>query len=714
MKSKKTILLVEDEFIIAMKEKSELEEKGYIVHHIGKGEKAVQAILDDNLAADLVLMDIDLGRGIDGTQAAQQILEHRDIPIVFLSSHIEPEIVAKTEKITSYGYVVKSAGTFVLDASMKMALKLFEARIRGREAEAEISEKTGELERFFATSLDMLCIADTDGYFRRLNQEWEKVLGYPPDELTDRKFLDFVHPDDRQATLDKISELENNQMVINFTNRYRCSDGSYRWLEWRSIPHGKLIYACARDISERIKTEDSLRKLVTRQNTLISAIPDIVMEVDNNKVYTWANRGGYEFFGDDVIGKEASYYFEDAQETYEIVQPVFKGYEDTIYVESWQRRKDGEKRLLGWWCRTLKGPDSEVIGALSTAHDITDYRQAEEALRHERERLENIISGTNIGTWEWNVQTGELTVNKRWAELIGYTLAELAPVSIQTWKQHVHPDDLNNSNELLQKHFNGQLDYYRSESRIKHKNGHWVWILDCGKVFSRTADGKPLMMMGSHHDITKLKEAESEIQKQLSEKEILLKEVHHRVKNNIANIEGFLSLQATSQLMPEVRTALQDALLRVQGMRVLFEKLLLSGDYQTIPLKSYVESLIESIISVFPESRKITINKNITDITLPTKTATSIGIIINELLTNVFKYAFSDFTGACVTINFSKTDGNAILSIHDNGIGMDERTELNKSHGFGLLIVKMMAEQLGGTFSIRTDNGTTSVLGFET
>jgi len=126
--NKKTILLVEDEVIIAMSEKLLLEKYGYYVLHVITGEQAVQAITDNNLLPiDLILMDIDLGSGINGSEAAEQILKHRNIPIVFLSSHTERDIVEKTESITSYGYVVKNSGIVVIDASIKMALRLYEA-----------------------------------------------------------------------------------------------------------------------------------------------------------------------------------------------------------------------------------------------------------------------------------------------------------------------------------------------------------------------------------------------------------------------------------------------------------------------------------------------------------------------------------------------------------------------------------------------------------
>jgi PAS domain S-box-containing protein len=129
------------------------------------------------------------------------------------------------------------------------------------ENHAKLQEITRERNKFFDLSLDLLCIATIDGMFIRLNPEWERTLGYPLDELEGKRFLDFVHPDDMQSTLDAVKTLAGNTEVINFVNRFRCRDGTYRWIEWRSSPYeGKLIYAAARDITEHKRTEEALRE----------------------------------------------------------------------------------------------------------------------------------------------------------------------------------------------------------------------------------------------------------------------------------------------------------------------------------------------------------------------------------------------------------------------------------------------------------------------
>lgn len=138
----------------------------------------------------------------------------------------------------------------------------------------------------------------------------------------------------------------------------------------------------------RTQAEEALKHLSSRQQALLDAIPDIIMEVNNDKIYTWANHAGLDFFGDDVVGKEAAYFFEGEQKTYNEIQPLLNGNDNIVYIESWQRRRDNKKRLLAWWCRVLKDDKGNTIGALSSARDITERRQAQEILAKKTQELE--------------------------------------------------------------------------------------------------------------------------------------------------------------------------------------------------------------------------------------------------------------------------------------------------------------------------------------
>ncbi|MBN1905762.1 MAG: response regulator [Deltaproteobacteria bacterium] len=129
-------------------------------------------------------------------------------------------------------------------------------------------------------------------------------------------------------------------------------------------------------------------------------------------------------------------------------------------------------------------------------------------LEKEKERLANVIEGTHAGIWEWNVQSGEIRINKMAADIIGYSIDELANLDYQTMVKLIHPDDRKRSGEIIEAHFNGESPFYDNEYRMQHKDGHWVWIQVRGRVMTRTSDGKPLMMFGTHMDITPIKEVE--------------------------------------------------------------------------------------------------------------------------------------------------------------------------------------------------------------
>ncbi|MDO9051275.1 MAG: CHASE domain-containing protein [Methylotenera sp.] len=152
--------------------------------------------------------------------------------------------------------------------------------------------------------------------------------------------------------------------------------------------------------------------------------------------------------------------------------------------------------LLIWFLAT--GRDRAIHAAKSMNNELIT----------ERQRLSSIIEGTHVGTWEWNVQTGATNFNEYWANIIGYELSELEPISIETWMKFVHPDDAKVSGELLEKHFSGELAYYECEARMRHKDGRWIWVLDRGKVTAWTEDGKPSLMAGTHQDITERKHAD--------------------------------------------------------------------------------------------------------------------------------------------------------------------------------------------------------------
>ncbi len=345
--------------------------------------------------------------------------------------------------------------------------------------------------------------------------------------------------------------------------------------------------------------------------------------------------------------------------------------------------------------------------------DVTDLKKAENLLRREQTRLRNILNVTGTGTWEWNIQTGADTFDANSAALLGYTLDELPSNSFATWMQLKHPDDLNESEALLQQHLRGETEIYTFESRMKHKNGSWVWVLGRGKVTQRDAAGKPLIMSGIHIDSTQLRQAEQRIKDLLGEKELLLREVHHRVKNNMSLICSLLSLQAGSLAEQAAVAALSDAEGRVASMMVLYDELYRSNNFGSLSVQGFLGSLVDRIVANFPQGMMVSVRKNIADFDLDVRRLQPLGIIVNELLTNCLKYAFDGRSGGTIRLSVA-VDGNSVtLILEDDGVGIPECVDFEHTTGFGLTLVRELAKQMKATLRLEREQGSRFILVFD-
>jgi PAS domain S-box-containing protein len=245
----------------------------------------------------------------------------------------------------------------------------------------------------------VLLIENETGSILEANAAAMDMYGYNRRELLALRNTDLSAEPEETSRVTRTSPAGSAIVPVRY---HRRKDGSIfpveitgRFFTWRDRP---VHVAAIRDISSRVHAEEALRAAHRHQAALLSAIPDIVMEVDVGKIYRWANAAGLEFFGEDVIGKEAAAYFVGDQDVYQAVQSVFSGNESVVYVESWQRRRDGESRLLAWRCRALKDDQGKVTGVISSAHDITEERRREKEHELLEARLRQAQKLEAIGT----------------------------------------------------------------------------------------------------------------------------------------------------------------------------------------------------------------------------------------------------------------------------------------------------------------------------
>ena len=302
-----------------------------------------------------------------------------------------------------------------------------------KQAEEALQSSNERLNHLLASTGVAIYTAKPSGDFgaTSVTENVKQIMGYDPSAFIEQSdfWIEHVHPEDKPRVLNEVSRIFK-QKRYSYEYRFLHKDGAYRWVrdEMTLIENEAdqpvEIVGYWMDITERKQAEEAMRALALRHEALLSAIPEIIMEVDKNKIYTWANPAGKEFFGEDVIGKEAAFYFEGEQDVYGAVQPLFNGEEGTIYVESRQRRRDGEKRLLGWWCRALKDDQGNVTGSLSSARDITEQRTTEEKIldlsRFPEENPNPVMRMTPDGLLlyankssqpfltDWNIEPGQI------------------------------------------------------------------------------------------------------------------------------------------------------------------------------------------------------------------------------------------------------------------------------------------------------------------
>jgi PAS domain S-box-containing protein len=267
-----------------------------------------------------------------------------------------------------------------------------------RRAEMALKEKTEELDQYFSTSLDLFCIADTQGYFRRLNPQWEKSLGYTLAELEGKRFLDFVHSDDLPATLAAIANLSSQKEVLDFTNRYRNRDGTYRWIEWRSFPKGDLIFAAARDITDRKRMEEALRESEERYRTIIENIQDVYFHFDKESNLVMASPSAAPTFGyasvAEMMGIPASSFWRDPGARVQMIESMRR---NGGFVQDWETefvRRDGTVFWASISGHLHTDKHGRYQGKEGIIRDITERKKLDEALQQALKKLNMLSSIT--------------------------------------------------------------------------------------------------------------------------------------------------------------------------------------------------------------------------------------------------------------------------------------------------------------------------------
>jgi PAS domain S-box-containing protein len=507
MKVKKTILLVDDDVLIALAEQRLIEKSGYQVIYASSGEMALELVLTKETPIDLILMDIDLGKSMDGIETASKILEHKDIPLVFLSSHTEKSYTERTEQITSYGYITKNAGETVLLASIKMAFKLHEANSALKESE----------ERF-----RLLAENAQDIIYRiELFPEWKfsyvspsstNICGYTPEEhYSDPDLgLKLVHPDDR-IIIDQLP-ISDEPFATPLTIRWQKKSGTIIWVEQNNVPvydsKGNLIAleGIARDITERKRLEQQYQESETKYRTFVDHLPGIAYSFSTTRGgLFWAKPIeeilGYspqELQANPLIWND-SIHPEDKPMVQQAIRDNAAGTEYSIEYRI--QTKDG--RWIWLYDRFIHKTILEhetIIHGL--AIDVTEQNTTKQLLESNTKFLNDLLDN-NLDLVSLTDMEGNLTYVSRSHESLGYTNTDLLNKNVISL---VHPEDQAHIIERF-KLFLKTEQPTSIEYRWKQADSSYVWLETTGKMI-KDPQGQRVNILYNSRDITARKAKE--------------------------------------------------------------------------------------------------------------------------------------------------------------------------------------------------------------
>lgn len=343
--------------------------------------------------------------------------------------------------------------------------------------------------------------------------------------------------------------------------------------------------------------------------------------------------------------------------------------------------------------------------------EICERQQVEEALRMSQARLQFLLSSTPGAVYSCKLgQNSTITfVSDNIQDLYGYQ-AEQFLENPDLWKHRLHPEDAAcHASDLSQLLTKGYDNY---EYRFQHQDGHYRWIYDQRRLV-RDTQGNPSEIIGYCLDISDRKIVEERLKTSLKEKEVLLKEVHHRVKNNLQVISSLLKLQSRYINDDEVLSLFKDSYHRVRSMALIHEKLYVSEDLAKINVADYIENLTQNLFKSYSlNATKLNFYLDIDPYWLDVDTAIPCGLIINELVSNSIKYAFPDPQAGTIRVKFYLSNGQYVLTVSDDGIGLPLDFNLNTLDTLGLQLVINLTEQLEGNIEVRSNPGTLFTLTF--
>jgi len=552
-----------------------------------------------------------------------------------------------------------------------------------------------------------------------VNPKYEEIFGYNKGEMLGKNLWDVVVPEYREVVLENIRKRIDNEInTIQYSLKAFKKDGSVIDVEVKGssmLYNGKFsIIGTLQDVTDRLRAEQELRN--SRQKLLlhVERTPLAVIEWDMNfNIVQW-NNSAEKIFGwnKEEISRMSPGTIIPEEEKQHVALMWQKLIQKTGGERSTNENvtKDGRRVMCEWYNTPLINENNEVIGVASLVEDVTERLKAEELLRAQREYLRTVIDTDPnfVFAKDWD---GRFTlVNKAVAENYGTSVDSLIGRSDSDFNSNITEVEhfLNDDREVIT---TGNPKFIPEEKVTNSITGETRWYQTI-KVPLIGAEGSR-QVLGVAADITARKLAEEITWKSLKEKELLLKEIHHRVKNNLQIIVSLLKLQSKFVFDPRDLEIFNKSRSRVETMSLIHEKLYKSSDISQIDMGNYLRDLVTHLLKVYNlGNAKIEFVMASESILMSIDTAIPCGLIVNELINNILKHAFPDGYNGKIELNLRRSEEDVILEVADNGIGIPDSFDMDKNDSLGMQLIDTLVKQLDGVIEVNRTEGTRFLIEF--
>ncbi|MUG94066.1 PAS domain S-box protein [Scytonema sp. UIC 10036] len=463
-------------------------------------------------------------------------------------------------------------------------------------------------------------------------------------------------------------------------------------------------------VEERTAELKQLNQQLRKQLAAIEAAGDGIAIVNPNGEFSYLNNAHVTMFGYEsaieLVGRhwKVLYELEEMSRLEQVIFPIL------LQTGQWHGEAIAKKRDGTTFFEELSLTSIEGGGLICVCRDITKRKQDLEALRDSEERFRQFAD--NIIQVFWMTDSGKsqnLYLSLAYERIWGRSRESIYAQPL-SYLDAVHPEDRDRIMTNLKTAPLGEFDH---EYRIVRPDGEERWIRD--RAFPiRNEHGEVYRIAGIAEDITQRRQADERLKASLEEKEVLLREIHHRVKNNLQVISSLLQLQSRYTKDPQTLSILKESQNRVKSMALIHEKLYQSEDLSRIDFNDYIHNLAKNLLYSYSiDFNTVKLNIDVEQVTLNLETAIPCGLFINELVSNALKHAFPQGRQGQICIKFHQTDDDQfLLVVNDNGIGLPEHINLTNNQTLGLRLVNTWANQLQGSLELDRSHGTTFKLKF--